>query len=91
MGVIEQARRMRSLIEQVATIIPDIGAAKYTSLFPKWNGDGTVYKLGTRVRVNGTLYKCIQSHTSQEDCNPTSASSLWSKVVTGQEDTETEE
>lgn len=88
MGVIEKARQMRGLIEQVATIIPDVGAAKYTDLFPKWNGDGVAYKLGTRVRLNGTLYKCLQSHTSQEDWKPTSAPSLWGKVLAGQENTE---
>lgn len=29
---------------------------------------------------NGTLYKCVQAHTSQADWTPDTASSLWSKT-----------
>lgn len=87
MGVIEKARQMRSQIEQIAATFPDDSATEYADLFPKWNGDSTAYTLGTRVRIDGVLYKCLQSHTSQEDWKPTAAPSLWSKVLAGQDGT----
>lgn len=87
MGVIEKARQMRSQIEQIAATIPDDSATEYADLFPKWNGDGTAYTLGARVRYDGVLYKCLQSHTSQEDWKPTAAPSLWGKVLAGQDGT----
>lgn len=61
MGVIEKARQMRSQIEQIAATIPDDSATEYADLFPKWNGDGTAYTLGARVRIDGVLYKCLQA------------------------------
>lgn len=33
-----------------------------------------------RYQHNGTLYKCVQAHTSQADWTPDTASSLWSKT-----------
>lgn len=86
MEIIEKARLMRSQIEQIAATIPDDNATEYTDLFPKWNG-GTAYTLGERVRFGGALYKCLQSHTSQEVWKPTAAPSLWGKVLAGQDGT----
>ena len=86
MEIIEKARLMRSQIEQIAATIPDDNATEYTDLFPKWNG-GTAYTLGERVRFDGALYKCLQSHTSQELWKPTAAPSLWGKVLAGQDGT----
>ena len=85
MGVIERARALRSKIETVATTIPDETATEYVDLFPKWSGDGVSYAVGDRVRQDGTLYKCLQAHTSQVTWSPAAAASLWAEVLAGQD------
>ncbi|MGM9623448.1 MAG: carbohydrate-binding protein [Butyricicoccus porcorum] len=48
---------------------------------------GTDYATGFKVQHNGTLYKCLQAHTSQPDWTPDAASSLWAKVLIPDSDT----
>ena len=88
MGVIERARQLRSQIEEVAATIPDENATNYTDLFPKWSGDGVSYAVGTRVRHEGVLYKCLQAHTSQVSWSPDVSASLFAEVLAGQDGTE---
>ena len=42
--------------------------------------EAVAYTVGQIRRYQGTLYKCVQAHTSQADWTPTAASSLWSKT-----------
>lgn len=37
--------------------------------------------MGKRLNYNGTVYKALQSHTSQEDWFPDQAASLYAKVL----------
>lgn len=68
--------------------VPDVAALKMTDYFPGWDSASHDYKVGDRVTYDGTLYKCLQAHTSQETWTPTDAPSLWAKVlVTGTENT----
>ena len=88
MGVVERARELRSKIEEVAETLPDENATNYTDLFPKWSGDGVSYSVAVRVRHEGELYKCLQTHTSQSGWSPSAAPSLWAKVLAGQDGTD---
>ena len=81
MGLIERARELRRQIEENATVLPDEKAVAVPELYPSWNGDGTSYITGNRVRYNGTLYKCLQPHTAQTDWTPDAAPSLWARVL----------
>lgn len=54
-------------------------AAKHADLFAEW-AFPVAYTVGQIRRYQGTLYKCVQAHTSQADWTPTAASSLWSKI-----------
>lgn len=70
--------------EQLGTIVnklTDDDALQYTLLFEEWN-QTKQYSAGDRVRYDGTLYKCLQSHTAQNDWTPDAAVSLWAKVLT---------
>ncbi len=68
--------------------VTDAAALKMPDYFPVWDGSGHAYKKGDRVTASGTLYKCLQDHTSQSDWAPGAAPSLWAKVlVTGNDDT----
>lgn len=77
---IEQARKIRSLIEQLSTSLNDEIALEVPQLFPIWK-DNKDYNVDDRVRYNDELYRCLQTHSSQLSWNPIDASSLWTKVL----------
>lgn len=54
-------------------------AAEHADLFAEW-AFPVGYTVGQIRRYNGTLYKCVQAHTSQADWTPDTASNLWSKT-----------
>lgn len=62
--------------------LADEDIVDFVLLFAEWDSSKT-YNTGDRIRYNGVLYKCLQSHTAQEDWTPTDASSLWAQVLTG--------
>lgn len=80
MSYVDEAKRLRPLIEQASKSLPDDEAFYGPELFPVWNGDGVDYLKDDRVQYEGKLYKCIQNHTSQEDWHPDVAVSLWVEV-----------
>lgn len=80
MGVVDRARELRRCIEDNATPMSDYMALQYTELFPVWS-IGATYKTGDRVRYNGTLYKVLQDHPSQEQWTPPDAPSLFAVVL----------
>lgn len=64
--------------------ISDGAALKMTELFPHWNGNSKEYVKDDKVLYDGVLYKVLQNHTSQEGWAPTSAPSLFAKVLTSE-------
>lgn len=64
-----------------AQSLTDEQALSVQSIYPVWDGNGVVYTADYKVMYNGTLYKCLQAHTSQTDWAPDAAASLWSKVL----------
>ena len=80
MSVVDDARHLRSVIEQLSVNLDDEHAAEAVELFPIWKAD-TVYTAGDRVRYNDVLYKVLQGHTSQADWTPDTAVSLFTKVL----------
>ena len=61
-------------------------ALRMVGFYPEWTS-GTAYTVGYKVQYKGTLYKCIQAHTSQANWNPVDAPSLWAEVLAGQDGT----
>ena len=90
MSVIERARELRKQIEENASVLTDEKAAEVPELFPAWNGDGVSFITGNRVRYNGFLYKCLQSHEAQANWTPETAPSLWARVLIEDPDTVSE-
>ena len=74
------ARLLRQLIESLAETLDDSAALTGPELFPSWRS-GMDYAVGTRVRYNGTLYRVLQAHTSQDGWTPDAAPSLFAKVL----------
>ena len=74
-----KAKQLRQLIEQLAITLDDETALTGVELFPAWVV-GKAYAVSDRAQYNGTLYKCIQAHTSQADWMPSATPALWKTV-----------
>ena len=74
-----KAKQLRQLIEQLAVTLDDETALTGVELFPAW-AIGKAYAVNDRAQYNGTLYKCIQAHTSQPDWMPSATPALWKTV-----------
>ena len=72
----QRAARLRPVIEAAATSLSDGEAAKAVELFPAW-AYPVNYVDGNRVSDGGKLYKCQQTHTSQEGWKPSATPALW--------------
>lgn len=73
------ARELRAAMDTACVVLTDEQALDIIVMFPMWS-TGAAYAVGDRVQYNGTLYKCIQAHTSQTDWMPSATPALW-KVV----------
>ena len=74
-----KAKQLRQLIEQLAVTLEDETALTGVELFPMWT-IGRAYAVDDRVQYGGTLYKCVQAHTSQADWTPDITPALWVAV-----------
>ena len=74
-----KAKQLRQLIEQLAVTLDDETALTGVELFPAWVV-GKAYAVNDRAQYNGTLYKCVQAHTSQADWMPSATPALWKTV-----------
>lgn len=75
-----KAYTYRKAIETGSQSYPDELALEVPDLFPEW-APATTYDIDERVRYNGVLYRCLQSHMAQSDWTPVDAPSLWAKVL----------
>lgn len=86
MTLLELAQKLRPYIEKAALSLSDEDALEAINLFPSWVSAKSYVK-DERVLYEGTLYKCLQAHTSQDGWTPTAAPSLWAKVLIPDENT----
>ena len=63
MTLLELAQKLRPYIEKAASSLTDEDALEAVNLFPNWT-EKTEYKVDSRVRYEGILYRCLQAHTS---------------------------
>ena len=76
MSYLENALKMRPLIEKAAASLSDADALQAPTLFPAW-ATGTSYSTDERIEYGGTLYRCIQGHTALADWTPPATPALW--------------
>ncbi len=81
-----EAITLRNQVEQAASLQTDELALDTAWMYPAWNATNA-YSTGHRVRYNGNLYRCLQSHDAQMAWTPTDAPSIWAEILPGQEDT----
>ena len=60
--------------------IDDTTAMEHTDLFSPW-AYPVDYKIGNIRQYSGSLYRCVQDHTSQADWTPDVSASLWTKIA----------
>ena len=73
------ARKLRAYIEKAAISLSDEDALEAVELYPVWKTN-TAYSVDERIRYGQTLYRCVQSHTSQADWTPDITPNLWTEV-----------
>ena len=74
-----EALRLRDAIVEASESLPDQTASEVPYLFPVWRPD-TEYAAGDRRRFGMTLYKCVQTHTSQDNWTPDVTPALWARA-----------
>lgn len=72
----EDAAAIAFVVLAEAGTIDAVTASEQSMLFAKWV-PGVNYTVGQLRRYNGTLYRCVQAHTSQTGWEPDAAASLW--------------
>ena len=75
-----EALNLRKHIENAVQSLTDAAALEAVVLHPVWAA-GQDYTAGFKVQYNGTLYKVLTAHTSQDDWTPDAAPSLFAKVL----------
>ena len=73
---LHEAIRMRQRIEGAAGYQTDEEALDCIDMYPKWRENLGV-KVDDRYRHNNILYRCLQSHTTQEGWTPDQTPALW--------------
>ena len=69
------------LIRQQINIlnVDDNTALRMTTFYPEWAANAE-YTIGYKVQRSGSLWRCIQAHTSQIGWEPENAASLWTEI-----------
>ena len=80
MSYIEDARKMRPIIEQASASLDDKTASEAAELFPKLKGDGSLVKAGTRINHNGTIKKAAVDLWDTAENSPDNAPALWEDI-----------
>lgn len=76
----QQLLKMKRNIHLAAQALDDEAALETVELFPAWTAD-TEFVKDIRVRYSRQLYRCLQTHTSQEIWTPDLAPALWTPVA----------
>ena len=75
--ILEQARKLRKVIEQAVVSLDDATASTAPTLFPALKQDGQLVKAGTRINWQGKVMRAAADLWDREDNDPGHAPSLW--------------
>ena len=79
MSYIENARKLRPIVEQAMQSVDGNDALTAMSLYPAWE-TGKAYAVGTKVQRNGKLWRALQYHASQLGWEPENTPTLWVEI-----------
>ena len=77
MSFIEDARRLRPIIEQATASLDDKTASEAAVLFPSLRGNGSLVRAGTRINHNGVIKKAAVDLWDTAENSPDNAPTLW--------------
>ena len=80
--LVEQAQAIRAGMQALARTAPDaVLLAQPMAMYDEWSAESVEYVLDDIRQYNGTLYRCVQAHTSQATWTPEDAASLWTRIA----------
>ena len=79
MSYTANAMIMRESLNLATSYLDDEQAETVTILFEEWQAN-TAYVVGDRRQYGGLLYRCVQSHTSQDGWEPPNVPALWTRT-----------
>ena len=80
MNHIENARKLRPVMEQASASLDDQTASTAAVLFPRLKQEGKLISAGTRINWNGTVKKAAVDLWDNAENNPDNAPSLWQDI-----------
>ena len=80
MITIEQAYKLRTIIESAMSNVDDKTASEAADLFPKLKEDGQLVQVGTRINWNGTVKRAAVDLWDTAENNPDNATDLWEDI-----------
>lgn len=80
MNILENARKLRKIIEQASESLDDITASLAPELFVTTKYNGELIKAGTRINWNGVIKRASVDLWDNEENNPDNNPSLWEDI-----------
>lgn len=79
--ILEQARKLRPVIEQATASLDDATASTAPTLFPALKQDGKLVRTGTRINWHGTIKRAAVDLWDTIDNDPDHAPTLWEDLM----------
>lgn len=80
MNHIENARKLRPVMEKASASLDDKTASTASMLFPRLKQNGALVSAGARINWNGTIKKASVDLWDTAENNPENAPSLWQDI-----------
>jgi len=77
---LNEAKRLRGIIESAAQSLDDSTASTVATLFPKLKEDGSLVSAGTRINWNGTIKRAAVDLWDTVENNPDNAPAIWEDI-----------
>jgi hypothetical protein len=81
MNILENARKLRKIIEQASESLTDAVASEAPELFGTLKYDSGLIKAGTRINWNGVIKRASVDLWDTEANTPSNAPSLWEDIA----------
>lgn len=79
--IIEQARKLRPVIERAVESLDDVTASTAPALFPALKQDGQLVRAGTRINWHGEIRRAAVDLWDAVENDPDHAPTLWESIA----------
>ena len=79
--ILEQARKLRPIIEKAAESLTDADASIAPTLFPSLKQSGKLVKAGTRINWKGKVKRAAVDLWDTQENDPDHAPTLWESIA----------